>query len=82
MSAPEFVKYWDLGLKLATTAALISVALLGTKFVSKEEFTASNSRIERIEAVLIRMEQNAVTDARHETILTDHETRIRIIEKK
>ena len=82
MSAPEFVKYWDLGLKLATTAALISVALLGTKFVTKEEFTASNSRIERIEAVLIRMEQNAVTDARHETILTDHETRIRIIEKK
>jgi hypothetical protein len=82
MSAPEFIKYWDLGLKLATTAALISVALLGTKFVTKEEFTASNSRIERIEAVLIRMEQNAVTDARHETILTDHETRIRIIEKK
>lgn len=42
----------------------------------------SNSRIERIEAVLIRMEQNAITDARHETILTDHETRIRSIEKK
>lgn len=81
MSAPEFVKYWDVGLKIATTVALISVALLGTKFVTKEEFVASNQRIEKIEAVLIRMEQNAVTDARHDTILTDHETRIRILEK-
>lgn len=81
MSAPEFIRYWDVGLKIATTVALVGVALLGTKFVTKEEFVAANQRIEKIEAVLIRMEQNAVTDARHETILTDHETRIRILEK-
>lgn len=60
----EMSKHFDTGLKIATTLALISVALLGTKFVTKEEFTAANSRIEKIEAVLIRMEQNAITDAR------------------
>ena len=74
-------KYFDTGLKVATTVALVSVALLGTKFVTKEEFTAANSRIEKIEAVLIRMEQNAVTDARHDNILNDHENRLRIIER-
>lgn len=81
MSAPEFIRYWDIGLKIATTIALIVVALLSTKFVTKEEFVASNQRIEKIEAVLIRMEQNAVTDARHDNILNDHEARIRTLER-
>ena len=74
-------KHFDLILKIATTIALLAVALLGTKFVTKEEFTAANSRIEKIEAVLIRMEQNAITDARHDNLLNDHEVRIRNIEK-
>lgn len=82
VSAPEFIKYWDVGLKIVTTATLIVVALLGTRFVTKDEFIASNQRIEKIEAVLIRMEQNAITDARHENILNDHETRIRSLERK
>lgn len=77
----DLPKYFDLGLKVATTGALVAVALLGTKFVTKEEFTAANSRIEKIEAVLIRMEANAVTDARHDTILNDHENRIRSLER-
>jgi hypothetical protein len=75
-------KHFDFGLKIATTVALLAVALLGTKFVTKEEFTAANTRIEKIEAVLIRMEQNAVTDARHDNILNDHENRIRTLERK
>jgi hypothetical protein len=75
-------KHFDFGLKIATTVALLAVALLGTKFVTKEEFTAANARIEKIEAVLIRMEQNAVTDARHDNILNDHENRIRTLERK
>ena len=77
----ELPKYFDLGLKVATTGALVAVALLGTKFVTKEEFTAANARIEKIEAVLIRMEQNAITDARHDNILNDHEHRIRNLER-
>jgi hypothetical protein len=75
-------KHFDLVLKIATTIALLAVALLGTKFVTKEEFTATNARIEKVEAVLIRMEQNAVTDARHDNILNDHENRIRTLERK
>jgi len=82
MSQDAIIRYWDTGLKVLTTFALLAVALLGTKFVTKEEFTAANSRIEKIEAVLIRMEQNAVTDARHDNILNDHENRIRTLERK
>jgi hypothetical protein len=77
----ELAKYFDIGLKVASTIALLAVALLGTKFVTKEEFTAANARIEKIEAVLIRMEQNAITDARHDNILSDHENRIRTLER-
>ncbi len=78
----DLAKHFDTGLKIATTIALVSVALLGTKFVTKEEFTAANARIEKIEQVLIRMEQNAVTDARHDNILNDHENRLRTLEQK
>lgn len=77
----ELAKYFDVGLKVASTIALLAVALLGTKFVTKEEFTAANARIEKIEAVLIRMEVNAVTDARHDNLLADHEARLRTLEK-
>lgn len=74
-------KHFDLGLKIASTLALFAVALLGTKFVTKEEFTAANARIEKIEAVLIRMEVNAETDKRHDNLLADHENRIRTLER-
>jgi hypothetical protein len=82
MSQELFVKYWDTGLKVLTTFALLAVALLGTKFVTKEEFNVAYSRIEKIEAVLIRMEQNAETDKRHDQKLEDHEQRIRALERK
>jgi hypothetical protein len=82
MSAPDIVKYWDFGLKFATTAALIGVVLLGTQFVTREEFVNANARIAKIEEVLIRMEKNAETDKRHDHTLADHEARIRHLEKK
>jgi hypothetical protein len=78
----DLAKYFDVGLKVASTVALLAVALLGTKFVTKQEFTAANARIEKIEAVLIRMEANAETDKRHDMLLADHEARIRTIERK
>ena len=77
----ELGKHFDLVLKIATTIALLAVALLGTKFVTKEEFRDTNTRIEKIEAVLIRMEANAETDKRHDVLLADHEVRIRAIER-
>jgi hypothetical protein len=81
MSSHEALRYWDVVLKVATTIALIAVALLGTRFVTKEEFVAANQRIEKIEQVLIRMEQNAEVDKRHDFILADHEQRIRTLER-
>jgi hypothetical protein len=77
----DILKYWDTGLKVASTLALVAVAMLGSKFVTKEEFTAANTRIEKIEAVLIRMEANAETDRRHDVLLADHEARLRQIER-
>jgi hypothetical protein len=74
-------KHFDLILKIATTIALLAVALLGTKFVTKEEFHDANTRIEKIETVLIRMEANAETDKRHDILLADHEVRLRQIER-
>ena len=78
----DLPKYFDTGLKIATTVALLAVALLGTKFVTKEEFVAANTRIEKIEAVLIRMEANAETDKRHDILLADHEGRLRALERR
>ena len=78
----DLARYFDTVLKVATTLALLAVALLGTKFVTKEEFTTANARIEKIEAVLIRMEANAETDKRHDLILADHESRLRTLEKR
>jgi hypothetical protein len=78
----DIAKYFDTVLKVATTLALLAVALLGTRFVTKEEFTAANTRIEKIEAVLIRMEANAETDKRHDALLADHESRLRTLEKQ
>jgi hypothetical protein len=77
----DLAKYFDVGLKIASTVALLAVALLGTKFVTKEEFRETNSRIEKIEAVLIRMEVNAETDKRHDNLLADHEARLRALER-
>jgi len=77
----DVAKYFDTFLKVATTGALIGVALLGTKFVTKEEFRDANARIEKIEAVLIRMEAQYETDRRHDALLADHESRLRTLEK-
>lgn len=82
MNQEQLSRYFDLILKVSTTFALILVAALGTKFVTKEEFRDANSRIEKIEQVLIRMEQNAITDTRHDALLADHEQRLRRMELK
>lgn len=78
----DLSKHFDTGLKIATTVALLAVALLGTKFVTKEEFVSANTRIAKIEAVLIRMEANAETDKRHDILLADHEGRLRALERR
>jgi hypothetical protein len=85
-SGEALVKYFDLFLKVSTVVALLSVALLGTKFVTKDEFKENydtlSSRVGKIEQVLIRMEANAETDKRHDVSILDHENRIRALERQ
>lgn len=75
------IKHFDNFIKIGTFVTLVGVALLGTKFATKEEFDSVNNRIDRVEQVLIRMEANAETDKRHDIKLEDHEQRIRSLEK-
>jgi hypothetical protein len=62
------------------------VILLQSQFVSRSEFEGASEklsgRVEKIEAVLIRMEANAETDKRHDMLLADHEGRIRGLERR
>lgn len=85
-SSLDLFKYADGFIKIATVVALISVAALGAKFVSREEFNEElvnlTSRVSKIEEVLIRMEANYETDKRHDQALNDHENRIRILESR
>jgi hypothetical protein len=76
----------DLLVKLATPIGVIIMLVLQSQFVTRAEFlrTTENTdtRLAKIEAVLIRMEANAETDKRHDSILSDHEARIRTLEHK
>ncbi len=82
----SLTKTLDLASRWVTPAGILVVIVLQSQFVSRSEFeTASqklSGRVEKIEAVLIRMEANAETDRRHETILADHEGRLRTLERR
>jgi hypothetical protein len=78
-------KALDIASRWVTPAGIILILVLQSQFVSRGEFESASEklsgRVEKIEAVLIRMEQNAITDARHDNILNDHENRIRTLER-
>lgn len=82
----SLTKVLDMASRWVTPAGILVVIVLQSQFVSRSEFeTASqklSGRVEKIEAVLIRMEANAETDRRHETILADHEGRLRTLERR
>jgi hypothetical protein len=79
-------KALDLASRWVTPIGILVVILLQSQFVSRSEFEAASEklsgRVEKIEAVLIRMEANAETDKRHDIILADHEGRIRGLERR
>lgn len=76
----------DTILKVVTPVGVCMLLLLQTQFVSRAEFSdqAKNlaTRVDKMEAILIRMELGIETDARHQKALDDHETRIRTLEKR
>ena len=82
----SLAKALDLASRWVTPAGILVVIALQSQFVSRTEFEAASEklsgRIEKIEAVLIRMEANAETDKRHDLLLADHEGRLRAIERR
>lgn len=82
----SLAKALDLASRWVTPIGILVVILLQSQFVSRSEFEAASEklsgRVEKIEAVLIRMEANAETDKRHDILLADHEGRIRNLERK
>ncbi len=76
----------DLILKLATPLGVVVMILLQNQFVTRAEFAKAqeltDARLQKIETVLIRMEAGADTDKRHDAQLTDHENRLRGLERK
>ena len=79
-------KALDLASRWVTPAGILVVIALQSQFVSRSEFEAASEklsgRVEKIEAVLIRMEANAETDKRHDLVLDDHEGRLRGLERR
>jgi hypothetical protein len=79
-------KTLDLASRWVTPIGILVVILLQSQFVSRSEFEGASEklsgRVEKIEAVLIRMEANAETDKRHDNLLADHEGRIRGLERR
>jgi hypothetical protein len=79
-------KALDLASRWVTPIGILVVILLQSQFVSRSEFESASEklsgRVEKIEAVLIRMEANAETDKRHDNLLADHEGRIRGLERR
>jgi hypothetical protein len=79
-------KALDLASRWVTPIGILVVILLQSQFVSRSEFEGASEklsgRVEKIEAVLIRMEANAETDKRHDMLLADHEGRIRGLERR
>jgi hypothetical protein len=75
----------DTAAKLAAPVGVVIMLWLQSQFVTRVEFSKAydktDSRLTKIEEVLIRMEASAEVDRRHDDILADHEGRIRAIEK-
>jgi len=82
----SFAKALDMASRWVTPIGILVVILLQSQFVSRSEFESASEklsgRVEKIEAVLIRMEANAETDKRHDNLLADHEGRIRGLERR
>jgi len=85
MSIENLNKTIDLAAKLAAPVGVVIMLWLQSQFVTRVEFAKAydktDSRLTKIEEVLIRMEASAEVDRRHDNLLSDHEGRVRALEK-
>ena len=76
----------DLILKLATPLGVVVMILLQNQFVTRAEFAKAqdppDAPLQKTEPALTRMEAGADTDKRHDAQLTDHENRLRGLERR
>lgn len=76
----EFAAKW------ATPLGVVILLLLQGQFVSRKEFSEASdklsSRVENIEKVLVQMVEAAKINDRQDTLLSDHERRIRELEHR
>lgn len=72
--------------RLFTPVGVIAILWLNSQYVTRNEYALGaeklSGRVQKIEEVLIRMESNALTDARHDREIGDHEERLRHLEKR
>lgn len=59
-----------------------AVLFLKTNYVAVEDFDGLKRDVSAVEKVIIRMESKIEHDAQQDLILGDHESRIRVLEKK
>lgn len=78
-------KALEISAKIAVPIGVVIMLWLQTQFVTRVEFTRLNektdTRLSKIEEVLIRMEASAEVNRRQDHLLSDHEGRIRTLEK-
>lgn len=76
-----FIKWGDWIYRAIILTGLIILMFMNSRYTTKEEFLDQTKRIDTMEKVLIKMETYFEVQKRIESILADHETRIRQIER-
>jgi hypothetical protein len=72
---------FDIIFKIGTPLGLALVAWMGSKFATQAELDALEGQVNEIQKVLaVMVEQNKV-NTRQDLVLTDHEDRLRLLEK-
>lgn len=80
----DLLKWTDFGMKALPAVASVIFIVLSSQFVTRSEYLSTSekfsSRVESVERLLIKMESQAEVDRHQNEILSDHESRIRVLE--
>ena len=68
--------------KIGTTLAMVAILYLNTKYVTLETFNQHNEFHIKISESLVNISTSLAIMQHQSTLLNDHETRIRVLEKK
>ena len=74
-------KILDTIAKWVAPIGVVALLILQSQFVGHKEFDNLSGRVSSVETLLVRMESQRDTDARHSAQILDHENRLRVLEK-